>query len=92
MLQGLLVLCVFADEREHAIAEVAAELDIPTATVYRLARTWTAAQVLELDTGSGAYRLAPRTQEVAGETRTANRSREGNRNDKQPEQASKRVA
>ena len=65
MLQGLMVLCVFADGRDHAVAEVVTALDMPTSTVYRHARTWAAVRVLELDTGSGSYRLASTSQAMA---------------------------
>ncbi len=92
MLQGLLVLCMFADGREHTIAKVAAELHIPTSTAYRLARTWTAVQVLELDADSGSYRLASSRQEAAGRAPGTSRSRDRKRDEDGQTQTNKQVA
>lgn len=57
MLQGLMVLLAFCDEQEHTVDEIATRLDISTSAAYRLARTWAAVRVLELDVGSGSFRL-----------------------------------
>lgn len=60
LIEGLMVLCAFADCKEHSTSEVAAALDISTSAAYRHIRTWAAIHVLELDPNCRLYRLAPR--------------------------------
>jgi len=58
LIQALIVLAAFSNDREHAVTRMGREIGMSTSTTWRYVRTWVALGLLEQDPDTHRYRVA----------------------------------